>query len=283
MQDEQIFTTAPPALAAGPALVTNSQLQLLSGDVSSTHAVILVAGIHDDHSYFADWVGPLSSSDNRVMGWTADHRAQTMQESALALAQSLAELKENGVTDITILAHSMGGLVAKGAVDELSRNGDAAGFNTVDLHAMGTPWGGFAMADIVRYLPGSDAISHAIGYPMGPEMGPTSPYLSSLAQPMPTNGELHIYRGTADDVATPEATRTKERYDSIEGLATSVTELQDYGHSDYAKMPLELLSPYLERPLPGIEILVMEPGQQIPVPATAEAPQEMPEPAAMSM
>lgn len=241
--------------AQGPAVAHDftERLETISGESSATHAIILVGGIHDNFKYFDAWVPAMSSADNLVLGFDHDHQAMTMQEAALTLAEAVRALKDQGITDVTIVAHSMGGLVSKGAIDELSRTGDAEKFDSIDLHALGAPWGGFAMADLARYLPGSEAISQAIGYPMGPEMGPGSEYLKNLSQPMPSNGELHLYRGDIDTVSTPEADNTKARYASTESNATSVTILAGFEHNDYNTAPPELLGSSRGETVPGFE------------------------------
>lgn len=233
--------------------VFSEKLERLSGDSSATHAVILVGGIHSNHDYFKDWVPALSDKNNVVLGFDHDHQAMPMKEAAASLANSIKELKDQGITDITIIAHSMGGLVSKGAVDELSRSGAAADFKSVDLHAMGTPWGGFAVGDLARYTPGSEFISKSIGFPMGPEIGPGSDYMKSLTQPMPANGEFHIYKGDVDNVATPAMDSTKDRYASIERNAVSATELEGFRHNDYKNAPPEVLEVSRDAPVPGFD------------------------------
>lgn len=211
-------------------------------ELQITHAVILVGGIHETSHYFDGWVPALAAPDTVVLGWDHDHQTTSMKESARLLARRISELSAQGITDVTIVAHSMGGLVAKGAIDELSRRGEAERFAHLEIRAFGTPWGGYAFADMVPFLPGSETISTAIGYPMGPDIGPHSDYMKNLAQPMPANGELHIYLGTADNIARPEGARTKERYKSIEARAVSVMDIEGFNHVAYRTVPADLLN-----------------------------------------
>jgi hypothetical protein len=250
----------PPSRPATPPVETSAsfpkssgRMELLSGDSQATHAVVLVGGIHGSYHYLDSWVPALSSSDNLVVGWDHNHQTSTMKEGAHTLAEALNNLKASGITDVTVVAYSMGGLVAKGAIDELSRTGEAEGFQSLDLHALGTPWGGFAAADIIRYLPGTELISNAIGYPMGMEMGPGSDYMSSLTREMPSNGEMHLYTSSADSVATPEVDSTKARYASIEANATSATEIADFKHGDYNKASADLLEASRGGAVPGFD------------------------------
>lgn len=164
-----------------------------------THAVILVGGIHETSHYFDRWVPALASPDTVVFDWGHNHQSMSMGEGAKLLAARISELRTRGITGVTIVAHSMGGLIAKGAIDELSRNGEAQDVAHLEIWVFGTPWVGYALADLASFFPAAETISFAIGYPMGPDIGPHSDYMRSLAQPMPANGVLRIYLGTDDE------------------------------------------------------------------------------------
>lgn len=228
------------------------------------HAVILVGGIHETSHYFDSWVAALASPNTVVMGWNHDHRAMSMRASARLLAGRISDLSAQGITDVTIVAHSMGGLVAKGAIDELSRTGKAKNFVRIEIRAFGTPWGGYTLADLVPVLPWSETISRAIGYPMGPDIGPHSDYMTSLAQPMPANGKLHIYVGTADHIARPEAFRTKARYKSIEARAVTIKDIEGFNHVAYNSAPADFLN--MPRTLAAPDSKVLSSAVQSPAP-----------------
>lgn len=255
MSDVNPYQTTPTFshVAEAKNSLAQDKLELISGDASATHAIIFVGGIHSDNYHFFDkWAPSLDTPGTTVMGWVHDHQSATMTDSAKSLADAVGNLKDFGITHVTIIAHSMGGLVAKGAIDELSRNGEAAGFDQVDLHAFGTPWGGFAMAELTK-LPGAGLVSEAIGYPMGPEMRPSSDYIESLARPMPGSGQLHLYVGTADKTALPGSNLTEEPYKAIEAIAASVVEIYGYGHDSYNEASANILTSYTGEIAPGFE------------------------------
>ncbi len=152
------------------------------------------------------------------------------------LASDLTTLARAGTPDIVLVAHSIGGLVGKGAIDQLSRTGAAGTFTRLDLHAFGTPWGGFALLEVAMKVPGSIALSKFFRYPMAPELRPSSRFLASLAAPMPPNGELHLYVGTDDGVAQPDTAAARQRYAELEAQARTVTELDGVRHNDYNRL-----------------------------------------------
>jgi hypothetical protein len=220
------------------APLSEGRLRLLAGDPYARRAIILVAGIHDTYRYFDGWIDALGKGGDAVFGWDHDHRFMTMAQSAAVLAQDIRALGEHGATDIELIAHSIGGLVAKAAIDILSRAGAAPSFDRLDLQALGTPWGGFALVEYALLVPGSTAISKALGYPMAAELQPDSAFLAGLARPMPANGRMHIYVGDADHVALPFMSATRSRYASIEAYASMVTMIEGLGHGDYGRAPV---------------------------------------------
>jgi hypothetical protein len=250
-QQPNLFQCARASLMANPIMLGKldvrrrslrkaleySRLQVIDGDIRARHAVVLIGGIHDSYHYFDNWVTALASGENLVLGWKHDHRAMRMARASKLLSQDLAKLHAAGVTGITIVAHSIGGLVAKGAIDELSRTGRAQTFQRLDLHAFGSPWGGFAVVNLALKMPGSVALSTALGYPMAHELRPGSSYLASLARPMPGNGALHLYVGNADSTALPVRSITRRRYAVIEANAATITTIEGAAHSDYNQTP----------------------------------------------
>ena len=236
----------------------SNTLQVQSTGEHPTHAVILVGGIHESYHYWDSWADKMSGPNTVVLGFDHDHTKDTMPNSAHVLASRIEELKAQGIQDITIVAHSMGGLVSKGALDEIVRDGHASDFQHIELQAFGTPWGGFAMAESAHIIPGAAAISRAIGFPMGPDIGPGSDFMKSLSQPWPSNMDLHLYQGSADHVARPEASSTEARYDAIEANAKSVTVIEGFKHTDYREAGPELMNASRQAPVQGFDSVPLD-------------------------
>lgn len=228
-------------------------LEVLSSGETPHKAVILVGGIHNNYTYFDSWKESLAAKDTVVMGFDHDHQSEPMSKGAHNLAEAIHALHERGIDDVTVVAHSMGGLVSKGALNELARTGESADFKHMELHTFGTPYGGFAAADLALVIPGSTAVSNAIGYPMGPEIGPHSDYMESLAQKWPDNMEFHVYQGTTDKVAAPDASFTKDRYADITSHADSMVLMEGFQHDEYVEADPQVLNAGRGGQVPGMD------------------------------
>jgi pimeloyl-ACP methyl ester carboxylesterase len=223
------------AASQSPATET---MHLLSGSGDgSTRAVIVFGGIYESYHYWDSWLPSLAAPQTNVYGFDHNHTSTDMRMAAHLLASELGRLNDAGIVNVTIIAHSMGGLVAKAALDELVASGNAAKFARVELYAFGTPWGGFLFAEPAHILPGSVFISHLIGLPMGPDIGPQSGFMQSLSKPLPANMRLNLYVGSEDRMASPGMYLTRKRYDAVEAIAGSVTFLEGLRHKDYCNFP----------------------------------------------
>ena len=228
------LTAKAHATDAEPAALA-SRLTVQFSAEHPTDAVVFVGGIHETYRYFDSWGPQVAGENTLVVGFDHDAATGSMSAAALELEQGIEALGDEGVTRITVIAHSMGGLIAKAALDELVRRGQASRFTTVDLHTFGTPFGGFMAAEPAHLMPFGKVISDAIGLPMGPEIGPTSAFMRHLSQPWPANMALHLYIGTEDAIAQPKAYFTKRRYEAVTTGAQTMEILDGYGHTDYVK------------------------------------------------
>lgn len=226
------------------------KLAHISGGAASGKATIVVGGIHDTYKHFATWEKELSQDGSMLLGFDHDHMTSSMTDSSKELAQALRDLHEQGIDDVTIVAHSMGGLVSKAAINELARTGDAQSFENIDFHALGTPWGGFAVAS----LPFTETLAPLAGYPMGGEMAPNSAFMQKLsAQPLPENVHISIYQGTADSVSLPGSQMTADRFNANIAQAKAYVSIEGYGHTDYVHAGVNVLQAGHGREVPGFD------------------------------
>lgn len=215
-----------------------NKLAYVAGDSPAAKAVVVVGGIHDTYGHFSAWTPALEASDTLVVGFDHDHRSSTMKEASEELAHAIQALREHGVEEVTVVAHSMGGLVSKAALDLMVESGTSKEFAQIDLHALGTPWGGFALAS----LPGSGFFGTMFGYPMGGEMSPGSDFMKGLsAVDWPENMSFSVYQGSADNVSLPSVLATHERYDATTSKADVVITIEGYAHMDYVRAGADVL------------------------------------------
>lgn len=223
----------PLCRAASQSPATETLKLLSASNDGPTRAVIVFGGIYETYHYWDSWLPLLAAPQTNIYGFDHDHTSTDMRTAARLLAGEIAQLADIGIVDVTVIAHSMGGLVAKAALDELVENDNAVKFVRVELRAFGTPWGGFLFAEPAHFLPGSALVSRVIGLPMGPDIGPQSAFMESLDNPLPPNMHLNLYVGSKDGMASPGMYLTRRRYEAIENIAESVTVLEGLGHKDY--------------------------------------------------
>jgi pimeloyl-ACP methyl ester carboxylesterase len=228
------------ALCAGGAFAQLPALQPLGPGKSDAQAIVLVSGINNTWRWFEPWFPELQGREAALYGFTGDHRAHTMTQNARALADGLAQLQAQGVRKITLLAHSMGGLVAKKALHLLAEQGRLQQFESVAFTAYGTPWGGSGWAMLAR-LPGSSLVIKALALPMAREMDPRSDFMASLRQPLPANVRFEIMESEADDVALPRARAAVAQYRAILAQANIVERVAAVDHDGFARR----LKPFL--------------------------------------
>lgn len=205
------------------------------------HAVVLLAGIYNDHEYFRPWQGSFTSEDVLLLGWVPAHHVQRLDDTDRLLARELMHLHEQGIRTVTLLAHSIGGLIAKGTVDRLTREGLADRFDVLELHAFGTPWGGFPGADLAHTNPLGHLVSYLARNPAWLDLGTHSDYLAALARPMPPNGRLFNYFSVYDEVALPGTDAAAQRYQALLQHASVSVRVSGDDHTAYVRHPIDWL------------------------------------------
>lgn len=222
------------ALLASSMTAHAGKLVSLKADCISSEAVVLVGGFGDDWRYFLPWLEELSRQSACVYGFSHDHQSSTMSDSAHALAERLQVLQVVGFKKLTVLAHSMGGLVAKRSLHDLAEL-SSDNLPTVELKAFGTPWGGYFWANFARWVPGSQAVAFALGFPMSAEIGSSSEFMMSLQRPLPGSMTLVVYNSASDEVARPESASAKSQFNHVMLQAKYVHVLADIGHSEFVQ------------------------------------------------
>ena len=209
-------------------------------------AAILIGGIDDSWTRLAGWA-PLQSPGQRVVGFAYDHKRTDLATNAQRLEIELLGLRREGVRRLSITASSMGGWIAKAALDRMTVDGTIAEFESVQLVALATPWGGFERANIAWHLrffptPGlARTLSRVMERPMGFEVGSATPFIHALRAPLPAQVAFYICEGGADEVATPRTRREWENYEAVVALARRRIRIPGATHRDMSvPRPLDL-------------------------------------------
>lgn len=213
----------------------------LAGDGSE--AAVLVGGIHDTWRSLSAWVPVHAAAGRRVLGYTYDQRRDDLEASARFFAKALVGLHGEGVRRVHITAYSMGGWVAKAALDRMAADGSVALFETIELTAVATPWGGFRCANVVWRLRGvptaglARLLSRLIGKPMAFEVGSRTPFVRARRAPLPRTVTLRVFEGGADEIATPRGDEERENYEAVMALAATRVVVPDARHRDMLNLP----------------------------------------------
>lgn len=162
--------------------------------------VLFVYGISGS---FQDWKPMLDALDRKkFQPWLFYYPGGVgLDKSANALATGMTMLHQRyGFPRLGVVAHSMGGLVARGAIQRTAGVTEAQGNFITDFISISTPWGGHEAA--------AKGVEH-LRYPVPAwrDMSPGSPYLKSLvSQPWPTGTRHDIiftYKGS-DGIGLPD-------------------------------------------------------------------------------
>jgi hypothetical protein len=200
---------------------------LADGSRGQAEVAILVGGIHDTWRSLSAWVPVHSASGRRVLGYTYDQRRDDLEASARLFAKALVGLHGEGVRRVHITAYSMGGWVAKAALDRMAADGSISLFERVELTAVATPWGGFRRANLVwrlRAVPTAGLarlFSRLIGKPMGFEVGSCTPFVRARRAPLPPTVTFRVIEGGADEIANPRHPEERENYEAVVALAST--------------------------------------------------------------
>jgi hypothetical protein len=234
------------AVSAGPA--RHGFTPVADGDSRgqgghTADAAILIGGINDTWRCLGGWVPVHAAAGRQVLGYTYDQRHDDLDTCARRFAAALEGLSGQGVRRLHITAYSMGGWVAKAALDRMTADGSIVGFEAIELTTLATPWGGFGRANIVwrlRHVPTTGiarAFSRAIGKPMGFEVGSRTPFVRARRAPLSPRVTFHVFEGGADETATPRTREERENYEAVVALAATRTLVRGARHADMRRLP----------------------------------------------
>jgi hypothetical protein len=201
-------------------------------------AAVLIGGINDSWQRLSGWVPIHAAAGRRVVGFPYDQKRTDLATTAEALEGALLSLRSEGVVHLHITAYSMGGWIAKAALDRMAADGTIAEFESIELVALATAWGGFDRANLAWKLrafptPGlARRISRVLELPMGFEVGSATPFIQERRAPLPPNVSFFVYEGGADEVATPRTKQERANYEAVAALARRRVRVPGARHRD---------------------------------------------------
>ncbi len=207
-------------------------------DPDPASAAVLVGGINDTWLSLAGWVPIQVAARRQVFGYAYDQRVDDLQTSAGKLAEALSGLAERGVRRLHLVAYSMGGWVAKAALDRMAADGSIAAFESVELTTLGTPWGGFDRVNVAWRLRGfptpalARAFSRLIAKPMAFEVGSRTPFVRARRAALAPHVTFRVFEGRCDEVARPRTATERENYEAVVALASERVTVAGARHRD---------------------------------------------------
>ena len=196
--------------------------------IGSASTVILIHGHKGHPDQFKKLEQFLTSKDFKVDYFTyqSDRLTLTQASSELEIfLKSCAPTHEK----VILIAHSMGGLVAKRALNRFPADTLHATFIT-----LGTPYGGFHKANLVYYTPLGRYFSKWFKAPMSYEIASNSFFLQKLAETKLSNKiQWFIIDSPQDEVATPRDESEKRNYQRFIERCNAHYTLRGLSHMDF--------------------------------------------------
>lgn len=216
-------------------------------NIESKKAIVFVGGVNDTYHFWDKHIESLKDKDVLVLGYegvggkgSSPHNVEYMDQNAKHIADGIRKLQENGINDVQIVAHSLGGVVAKKALHILEDSKFLDEKNKIKFTAVSSPLGGFALAAPGEYLPLFSQISKATKIAMASDMSPMGKFYQSISRPMPSQIESRMIQSLDDKTAQPESMLTEYRYNKVsEGFKEKIT-LEGNGDHEFARDPINL-------------------------------------------
>lgn len=190
----------------------------VSGVTELGTPILLLHGLADNHSIFALLRrGLLRRGFSQVFAMNYSVRTKDVRTAAVQLAEEIEKIvEETGYERIHIVAHSLGGVIARYYVTRLA--GDE---RVHTLATLGAPHTGTLMA-------------HVAPTPIGRQLRPGSPLMDELNQPAPgCRTRIMAFWSDTDEAIIPAVNATLEQ----EGVSSTNIRLRGVGHLSLPILP----------------------------------------------
>jgi hypothetical protein len=227
---------------------------------------VLVGGMGETWRALDGWDALHASAGRRVCGYDYDSCRQSMSEAATGLEAEIEGLAAGGTRELFVTGYSMGGWIAKAALDQMAESGSLQRFDRVDLVTLGTPWGGYSRGNAPWHLRGFPTPGAARGFarmihrPMAFEIGAKSDFVRARQAALPEHVRFVMYDGGADRTASPRTREEQENYAAVVDAATRHVSVPGASHGDL-RLP-EVVAPDVEDaagkdPAPGDRVRIV--------------------------
>ncbi len=157
--------------------------------------IVFIHGIGGDPCN--QWILIREAQSRGMRVWTMAYETwkRGAGQNADGFASELRSLAAAGDDDLTVVAHSLGAITTKGALDRLRRpDGHLEGFKRLRFVALSAPWAGVTAADLALYiLTGVQHLAYAR------DLAPNSAYWRSIMEtPLAPEVDLYSLVGTWD-------------------------------------------------------------------------------------
>lgn len=210
---------------------------------NSKTAVLFVGGVNDTYKF---WAAHMRDIDEHaaVFGYegpggpgTQPHNIDYMEANAQHLSDALVQLSEQGIENVHIIAHSLGGVVSKKALLLMDAQQGNTLFKHITFTAVSSPFGGFASADTAPKIPLFKTVSKWFNIAMASDMGPSSPFYQSISKDLPSYIQSHLIESPNDPVVKNDHPLVAARYEAVTKSFQQKTSLDGGGSHVYAKDP----------------------------------------------
>lgn len=165
-----------------------------------TAPIVFIHGFTGDPANQAAMIEEARARGREVWVMAYDTVGKPLATNAEGFADELVKLGARDRRDLTIVAHSLGALTLKAALDALAVRPEGLPFKALRVVAISTPWHG---------LKGADWTSHALVNGAAPailrDLAPAGPTVRALARPWPPSVAIADLVGSRDPVRWAEA------------------------------------------------------------------------------
>lgn len=223
--------------------VKNLVTESLPGQTRS--AVLYVGGVNDTYKFWNKHIGEEKANQaHAVFGYegpsgpgSQPHNVDYLNVTAQNISDALFDLSKQGVEDIQIVAHSLGGVVSKKALLVFEEQHGSATFKNISFTAVSSPFGGFASADMAEKMPFFKSIAKMFNVAMAPDMGPSSQFYQSISQPLNPHIKTNFIESPSDPVVSSSNPLVMARYAEVTQSFQNKIVVDGGGSHVYAQDP----------------------------------------------